>query len=539
MRLSAGTYTCLEVLPCDPKPGAVLTLSNGAETHRQDAFCHRALFPLCPNTDYVLEAVGCELGFVYLSQGESLCTEGIRVLAPEMAPTPFRESTHFTPPCGWLNDPNGLCFHGGWYHLYYQFYPHGQHWGNMHWGHSVSHDLIHWIHQRVFLTPQQALLERRELVGGAFSGSAVAEGEGLRFTLTRHSAPENDELAMEEVQVTLYSPDGMAAGEEETVITKDSAAFSHHFRDPKVLESGGQKQLVLGSCVDGVPAILGYASPDGRDWRYTGPVLTVPVPGCESIECPDLFPLGDTWVAVAALMNLTDGDGRKNPLRWYAGPLCGGTMAVEGEGLFDFGGSFYAVQTFSAQNRRIAIGWVSDFYGEHVCAPGGVCGSMSYPRELLWRGGRLWMRPVEEVYRLLGGVLFHGRNAGATKRSIPGNAYYARISMTGDGDFTAVLAREEGESLRLERRDGAVCLRSDRTPEAVFRAPCAAVRLIEVFFDHRTAEVFLNGGEAAGTKTFYCKQNVGHFSFAADRLDEIAEIELRSMGNEEETTCLM
>ena len=525
MEFTSGGYTCLEVLPFGQAPGAVLTLTGGGQSVRRDAFCHRAVFPLCPHTAYTLMAAGCEVGFAYLSCGEALCEDGIRVLAPQTAPTTFREHTHFTPPVGWLNDPNGLCFHGGWYHLYYQFYPHAQRWGNMHWGHAISRDLLHWVHQRVFFTPQQTLLEQPHLTGGAFSGSAVPECEGLRFYLTRHIAPKDDECAMEEIQVTAYSPDGFAPGEEEVVITRDKRRFSHHFRDPKVLECG--RRLVLGSCVDGVPAILGYTSPDGRDWRYAGPVLTVP--GCESVECPDLFALGGVWVAVEALMNLTDGDGRKNPLHWHAGALDGAQLAVEAQGLFDFGGSLYAVQSFAAGGRRIAIGWVADFYDEHVTAPGGVNGSMSYPRELFWQDGTLCMRPVEEVYRLLGDVLFCCREQNAAVEAIPGNAYYARLELKNDADFTAVLAQDGEDCLRLERRAGVVRLVSTRVPGADFRAVCAAVRSIEIFYDRRTAEVFLNGGQAAGTKTFYCSAENGSFSFTADDPGVLAYLELKTL----------
>ena len=536
MRFLSDGYTCLEVLPSGQTPGAALTLTGGGETVRRDAFCHRVLFPLRPHTEYTLEAQGCGEGFVYLCLGEALCETGIRVLAPETAPTPFRERAHFTPPVGWLNDPNGLCYHGGWYHLYYQFYPHAQQWGSMHWGHAVSRDLVRWVHQRVFLTPQQALLEDHSLVGGAFSGSAAAEGEGLRFYFTRHTAPRDDEAAMGEVQVTAHSPDGMAPGAETVVITRDKTHFSHHFRDPKVLEGG--RRLVLGSCADGVPAILGYTSPGGLDWRYDGPVLTLPDSGCESVECPDLFPLGDAWVAVAALMNLTDGDGRKNPLRWYAGDFDQGRLEPRHQGLFDFGGSLYAVQSFAHGDRRIAMGWVADFYGEHVSAPGGVCGSMSFPRVLTWEGGRLCARPAEEVYGLLGQVLLQQAGENAALDAIPGNAYYARLELTGDGDFTAVLARDGADALRLERRAGTVRLVSTRAPGAVFRAECGPVRTVEVFFDLRTAEVFLNGGQAAGTKTFYCGRGEGCFSFAGADPALLGALEVRALKTVwEESTC--
>lgn len=528
MRFSAGEYTCLEVLPHNQTPDAVALMRGASGETRESAYVYRLRFPLVPHGEYDLELQGCDAGFVYLSMGDQICENGIRVLAPQTADTPCREACHFTPPCGWLNDPNGLCWHGGWYHLYYQFYPHAQQWGNMHWGHAVSRDLVRWLHQPVLFTPQQALLSDPTLAGGAFSGSAEVCAEGIRFYFTRHTAPKAHEEQMIETQVTALSESGVACGAEETIIRADRAELSYNFRDPKVFCKNGKRYLVLGSCVNEVPAVLLYAQ-ETAGWQYQGAVLTANVPGCESVECPDLFELEGQTAVVAALMNRTDECGRKNPLLWVRGGWQGGSLAVEQGGLLDFGGSLYAVQTFEHDGRRILLGWVADFYSEHQIYAGGVCGSICHPRELFWRDGRLLQTPVREVYTLLERQIYEGKQENVAVSDIADNAYYVRIVLAEDCDFTAVLASDGADSLRLVCEKGDIRLLSSRIPDADFRAGCAHPREIEIFFDRRVAEVFLNGGEFAGTKTFYCADMRGAFRFTASDPACVANITVWQM----------
>ena len=85
-----------------------------------------------------------------------------------------RPAFHITPYVGWMNDPNGLCWYQGYYHMYYQYNPHGQEWNNMYWGHAVSPDLVHWTHLPIVLEPQKEVLEQADMLkGGAFSGSNI------------------------------------------------------------------------------------------------------------------------------------------------------------------------------------------------------------------------------------------------------------------------------------------------------------------------------------------------------------------------------
>lgn len=532
MRFCSENYTCLEVLPNHQTPDSIVLLNGAHGQTCENAFVHRLRFSLVPDCEYELEVQGCDVGFVYLSNGEQICENGICVLAPQTSDTPCREICHFTPPCGWLNDPNGLCWHDGWYHLYYQFYPHAQQWGNMHWGHAVSRDLVHWVHQPVLFTPQQSLLEDNTLAGGAFSGSAAVCEDGIRFYFTRHIAPQSHEEQMCETQVMALSKNGIVCTDETEIIHRDRAELSYHFRDPKVFERDGKNQLVLGTCVNGIPAVVLYVEEESG-WQYRGPLILADVPGCESIECPDLFELEGQTTVLAALMNRVEECGRKNPLMWYRGKWQGDLLALERGDLLDFGGNLYAVQTFEHSGERILLGWVADFYNEHRALQGGVCGSICHPRELFWRDGRLCQKPVQAVYSLYNTQLFDGKAENATISLIEGNSYYAHIVLAHDCDFMAVIASQGGDSLSLVCENADTRLISSRIPDAVFHSGCSYPRDIEIFFDRRVAEVFLNGGEHVGTKTFYCANNQGSFSFSTSDQSAIERITIWRMGDEE------
>ena len=121
---------------------------------------------------------------------------------------------------GWINDPNGLCQFQGRYHLFFQLNPYGFGWDNMHWGHAVSRDLVHWTHLPVFLEPQPELHTDERIVGGAFSGSAVTvdehdnpvagnEANAIRLYLTRHLETRGDESSVTEYQTTCLCEDGV------------------------------------------------------------------------------------------------------------------------------------------------------------------------------------------------------------------------------------------------------------------------------------------------------------------------------------------
>ncbi|SCI08701.1 Beta-fructosidase [uncultured Ruminococcus sp.] len=545
MKFQSGIYHMIEVFSMsnEGKEGKVLLIDSQGKTVEELAGngYHRWIkLPLAEDQEYTLEMEHCDAPLIYLSECEDILEKGICYLNEQVEgncltndklarwyDTPYREQYHFNPYQGWINDPNGLCYFKGYYHLYYQYNPFGQEWNNMYWGHAASKDLMHWVHLPVCLEPQEELRGNTQAKGGAFSGSAVVSGDEILFYLTRHFGPLEDGPETIEYQTFTRSRDSIHFEPEQVIVERPGPEVSYNFRDPKLFFYGGKWNMVLGSAVSGVPALVNFTSENGIDgWEYQGPILTDSRGGIETIECPDFFELDGKYVAVGDLMWYHDAYGRYQPLWYYIGNYQDGKLQVEQDGLLDFGTNFYAVQSFEHEGRRIAIGWISDFYSEHQILEPGAYGSMSLPRELHLKNGKLTMLPVQEAYALKGEALASVKQQGLHLEQVPGNSYYVKLCMERQTDFELVLAQQPGASLRFVYQNGVAEIKTAgvATESVRFPADVSAICTAEIFVDRRTVEIFLNDGEAAGAKVFYLDSADG--SFSAEFADAAAVSEL-------------
>ena len=234
-------------------------------------------------------------------------------------------------------------------------------------------------------------------------------------------------------------------------------------------------------------------------------------------------------VAVGALMHYRDKQGRFQQVRWYAGDLVntdnGPKLDVKASDWCDFGTGYYATQSFADDNgRRIVFGWFTDFPEMRVEQPCLANGMMSLPRELHVRDGRLYSKPVSEVYReLLGERLAVHGDGGDMVVTAPGNAYYVNVHLADDADAIMVLAKgvnpQDGRptELLLQRTDGVTRLVAKGTAveDVDFDSGITDVRQVEVFFDRNVVEVFLNGGQTAGSMLFQGADGDGELRIAS------------------------
>ena len=553
-----------------------------------DLYRQHIVIELDGDDTYTLEVVDATVPYLYLSGGEDLIDRGIRVLNGQTgaimagdgasAPTdPVRAAVHFEPPEHWMNDPNGLCRFQGRYHMFYQFNPYGWGWDNMHWGHAVSRDLVHWTYLPIVLEPQRELHTRHGIAGGAFSGSAItvdADGRpcpgdkaaAIRFYLTRHFEVQGDESSVEEYQTTCVSTDGLTLSSETVVIRREGADFGRDFRDAKIETGFGDAIIAIATNLpaDQMPAAgepgvsdtteggwfttnphgeSGTEAPNANTapaivlyrnntpnlandaWTYVGPMLFERGYAMgRTYECPDTFPLDGSAVAIGAIMHVRTANGCFQPIRWYVGELEDDSrLKVDQSGWCDFGDCFYAVQSFrDDDNRRIAIGWLADHSGVRREAPGRANGAMSLPRELHVRNGRLTSRPVAEVYSQLVGEVLPETAAGEWQMT--GNAYYADIHP--HGDITVTLVDTGEVHWTLECHDGVVRCVSQGAPsdDLACVAHVDEVHRVEVFYDHGIIEVFVNDGEAAGAMLAYDTRENGMLTVAGD-----ADCEVRAL----------
>ena len=299
-----------------------------------------------------------------------------------------RPQIHYTQRRGWNNDPNGMLFYEGEYHLFYQHNPYEREWGNMHWGHAVSKDLIHWEELPEALYPDEH--------GTMFSGSAVIDynntsgfGKGSTPPMVAIYTADNPE---KQIQCIAYSLDKgrtwtKYAGN--PVIDSKAKWNSKDTRDPKVFwhQPSNQWVLVLNER-DGHSI---YNSDNLKDWTYRSHVTGF-------WECPELFELpvdgnpdNKKWVMYGASGT------------YMTGSFDGQTFTPEAGKYFYSTGSIYAAQTFTnipeSDGRRIQIGW------GRISHPGlPVNGMMLLPTELTLKttkeGVRLFSQPVREVEML-------------------------------------------------------------------------------------------------------------------------------------------
>ena len=313
----------------------------------------------------------------------------------------WRPELHFTPERNWMNDPNGLVFHQGEYHLFFQHNPKSTEHANLSWGHAVSTDLSHWEELPVALLPDE--------LGEIYSGSAVVDhdntsgffgGEpGLVALYTSAGQTQQQSLA--------YSTDRgrtWTKYEGNPVIPNPGV---EDFRDPKVIRYGDKWVLMLAAG----DRISFYESPDLVHWKQISEFGTDHGSHGGVWECPDLFELpvdGDSgrtrWVLIVSIN--PGGPAGGSATQYFVGDFDGTTFTPDGppeQVLWaEQGADFYAPQSWSdVPDRRIWVGWLSNWdYAKQVPTEPWR-GAMTVPRTVSLAttpaGVRLVQRPVEEL----------------------------------------------------------------------------------------------------------------------------------------------
>jgi fructan beta-fructosidase len=381
-----------------------------------------------------------------------------------------RPQYHFTARRGWLNDPNGLVYHDGEYHLFFQHNPYGWSWGNMHWGHAVSKDLVHWQELDEALYP-------RQYGDWCFSGSAaVMPHGGLALAYTSTGRGECIALSRDR-------------GRSWSEIT-ENPIVKHRGRDPRILWHEPTKRWVMAVYDEEKgKTIAFYSSADLKAWRYESRIG-------EFYECPDLFelpvdgdPKSSKWVLYAA-------DGR-----YVLGTFDGNQFTAEPGRHRLWYGRFYAAQTFSngPGGRRIQIGWAQiEFPGMPFNQ------QMTIPVQLVLRttadGVRLCALPVEQVHKLWTRddehiVSERWQELAPGKHFTPGvqgELLDIRVTLRPDGaERCGIVAR--GTRITLDRKTKTLTCGKETAPLLL---EDGLIRL-RVLVDRGSIEVFVNDGRIA------------------------------------------
>lgn len=445
---------------------------------------------------------------------------------------PHRPQFHFTPESKWMNDPNGLVYYNGKYHLFYQYYPKDIVWGPMHWGHASSADLFHWEHHPIALYPDK--------LGNIFSGCAVIDEnnsagfgkDAMIAIFTYH----NDELWKQgyrntESQAIAYSLD------EGLTWTKYSGnpviknSSEKDFRDPNVFwnDEINAWNMVLASG----DRVKIFSSDNLKDWKYKSdfkPSLDISKVG--TWECVDLFKMKikgeekEKWVMIVNHDKYTPNGG--SGTRYFIGDFDGEVFTNTQPSIWlDYGTDFYAGVTFynAPENKRILISWMSNWLYANKTPTKVWRSAMTLPRELILDksdNGYFLRQEIAEGFDKILEKKESQKEIQLPYVSKTINLTQAEISFKTEAkQLSLTVSNNKNESINIELNDtvfsvdrsqSGITNFSDKFAENIQTMPIyEKITDFQIIFDRASAEILLNKGKYSMTIIFFPNEPFSNF----------------------------
>lgn len=436
---------------------------------------------------------------------------------------PWRPAFHFTPPAKWMNDPNGLVYYNGKYHLFYQHYPNDIVWGPMHWGHAVSKDLLHWEHLPIALYPDS--------LGWIFSGSAVIDKNNTagfgKNAMVAIFTYHNDAIWKSgrkntESQGIAYSLD------EGKTFTKYKGnpvlnnSGEQDFRDPKVSWNTKRKCWIM--VLAAGDRIKIYASPNLKQWAFESDFIPDVKEPYGVWECPDLFPIkvGKTEKWVLILSQNMHGPNGGSATRYIIGDFNGRIFkALTQPQWIDHGTDYYAAVTYDnvPDGKRILLGWMSNWLYADKTPTNVWRSAMALPRELALVKTASSYYLNQSPISFLGDLTSSGLKPATSSRE--GAVYHTDLSsawITFDmSDKSSVILSNakgervsinmEGKQLTVDRsQSGVTGFSSEFAGKSQTIATRDPVHRVQLMMDRSSIEISINDGTDWMTIQFFPTQ---------------------------------
>ena len=454
----------------------------------------------------------------------------------------YRPQFHFSPKAHWINDPNGMVYYKGTYHLFYQYYPDASVWGPMHWGHTTSKDMVHWQEQPIALYPDS--------LGYIFSGSAVVDvnntsGFGKNGQVPLVAIFTHHNMTLEKQKSNKYQYQSLAYSLDEGKTWTKYAGNPvlpnpgiTDFRDPKVRWYEAQKKWVMTLATK--DRVTFYSSPDLKAWSKESEFGSDAGEHGGVWECPDLFPLKhngkDVWVLI---VNINPGGPNKgSAAQYFLGDFDGSTFNAYSKKTkwMDYGTDNYAGVTFAnTGNRTILMGWMNNWQYANIVPTTNWRGATTVPRELgltdVNKELYLTSAPVKELDALAGKPTSLGsvnvKNSYDLTAETAGkyDTFKLTLSAPATSDFAIVLANDKGNELVIGYDKASNAYYIDRTKsgktdfEKDFGKRSTAPRLstdktisLTLFVDVTSAELFADNGLSVMTNVFFPDQTLTKLS---------------------------
>lgn len=436
----------------------------------------------------------------------------------------FRPHYHFTPKTGWMNDPNGMVYYEGEYHLFYQHYPDSTVWGPMHWGHAVSDDMIHWEHLPIALYPDK--------LGMIFSGSAVIDWNNTSGLGTTQSPPmvaiytyhdmEGERVGRNDFQTQgiAYSLDkGRTWTKYENNPVLPNPGI-RDFRDPKVSWNDASKQWVMALAVQ--DHIQFYGSPDLKKWTKLSEFGKEIGAHGGVWECPDLFALQDEqgknrWVLFVSIN--PGGPQGGSATQYFIGDFDGKNFVPQDTVTrwIDYGADNYAGVTWSdipaSNGRRLFIGWMSNWQYANIVPTEAWRSATTLPREItLIKSAdayELKFKPVSEMeniqseWKEFSGNTRLDHPLSVVAFDVLENEKEFRVTLSNDANEKVTINLQQGV-LSFDRKTSGVTNFSNEFP-AIHKMNLDKVNVknVKLYLDVSSVEIFINDGERVMTEIVF------------------------------------
>lgn len=435
---------------------------------------------------------------------EDLSPEYRAMILQSTQSDPYYPGWHIAPPCGLLNDPNGLCEIGGVHHIFHQWFPAGPVHGLKYWRHVTTRDFVHYQDRGIAMAPDQPFD-----CHGCYTGMALREGDGVRLYYTGLSS------AGQEPCTCTARFDGEQIAHREKLLDRDSTVTTINYRDPCVWHNAdGYHMLVGGESLEHKGVLLFYSGREPDHFTYRGLLDLGGQDFGYMMECPNYYEEDGAGVLFFSPMGMPGGskyDYRNvfsvvycvgEPLDTVQGRFLGGKVYE-----MDKGFDFYAPQSYrDEKDRRILFGWLGNSKNPYPTDRNNWAHMLTMPRLVQVESDRLVQQPLPELEALRGETV-----PVPARMQLP----YNRLELEADAgeNFSFVLENEQGEKIAFTGTADEYTL--DRSgmsePYALnFGAVRYAQRLepagpVRIFVDHSSIEIFCDGGKTVFTARFFLR----------------------------------
>lgn len=457
---------------------------------------------------------------------------------------PYRPQFHFSPRKNWTNDPNGLVFFAGEYHLFFQYNPFGDEWGHMSWGHAVSRDLLHWDQLAVAIPEQDGIM--------IFTGSTVVDQrnssgfctkqEGCMVAIYTGHTPEGAGRPALQTQNLAFSNDH---GRTWTKYSGNPVLNLHmtDFRDPKVLWSSQRSQWVMAVSLPNDHKVRFYGSRDLKHWTEMSDFGPEGATGGQW-ECPELFELPvegsreTRWVLKVGLNpgGLQGGSGEQYFVGHFDGRHFRNDNPAGLQLWTDYGKDCYCALTFNGlprEQRPVMIGWMDNWQYAAKLPTHPWRGQMTFPRSLSLRktadGIRLVQEPFQGIGRLEEGNFrslitstVSGMNELLRTKPLGSHSFHLRSQiqlgsaeqvglhiLADGGHYTSIGYDRTAEKLVVDRAHSGLTDFSNDFPaqvEAPLKISSGSI-FLDVLVDRNSVEVFADNGRITTTMLVFPPQH--------------------------------